>query len=470
MTTIIGVRFKAGGKMYYFDPQDTPVTAGEDVIVETTRGLEYGQCVQGNTEVPDQTVVQPLKRMVRVATDADKKTLARNKKRADEAFIICKRKIEERGLEMNLVTAECTFDMNKMLFYFTADGRVDFRELVKDLAGVFHARIELRQIGVRDEAKMLGGLGICGQPFCCKRFLDEFQPVSIKMAKTQNLSLNPTKISGSCGRLMCCLKYEQHAYEDAQSRMPKNDSFVQTPDGPGNISAVNLVRETVTVRLDNAPEAPKTYRMEELIVLRNGKGSRDGIEIPARPPRLEKEPVLDDFGMEIPEKEPTVRQFRNAPSPERMKESKKSSRGGEKNADKGADKEKAAKETVKGGEEERPAKENKTGGEKSRRSHRGGRGRRGGEKNEAQRQQPGREKSGAKAAAENRQVSSAPQQPRPLRFGTSIPFASGAASAAPAGEGKSAEHKSNHRRGRRSSRRGRGGSGGKGPDNNQTQS
>ena len=215
---------------------------------------------------------------------------------------------------MKLVDVECSFEGNKIIFFFTADGRVDFRELVKDLAGVFHARIELRQIGVRDEAKMLGGLGICGQPFCCKRFLEDFQPVSIKMAKTQNLSLNPAKISGSCGRLMCCLKYEQHAYEDAQTRMPKNDSFVQTPDGPGNISAVNLVRETVTVRLDDAPEAPKTYQVDEIIVLRSGKGGREGIDIPPRPARIEKKAALDEFGMEIVEREPFVRQFRNSPS------------------------------------------------------------------------------------------------------------------------------------------------------------
>ena len=178
------------------------------MIVETARGVEYGDCVQGNTDVPDQQVVQPLKRVVRVATEADMKTLERNKKRADEAFIICKQKIEDRGLEMNLVTAECTFDMNKLLFYFTADGRVDFRELVKDLASVFRTRIELRQIGVRDEAKMIGGLGCCGRELCCSSYLDDFHPVSINMAKDQNLSLNPAKISGVCGRLMCCLKYE----------------------------------------------------------------------------------------------------------------------------------------------------------------------------------------------------------------------------------------------------------------------
>ncbi len=183
MTTIIGVRFKSNGKMYYFDPQDTEVTAGTGVIVETARGLEYGECVQGNTDVPDQSVVQPLKRVVRVATETDMKTLERNSKRADEAFLVCKRKIEDRGLEMNLVTAECTFDMNKLLFYFTADGRVDFRELVKDLASVFRTRIELRQIGVRDEAKMIGGLGCCGRELCCSTYLDDFHPVSINMAK-----------------------------------------------------------------------------------------------------------------------------------------------------------------------------------------------------------------------------------------------------------------------------------------------
>ncbi len=229
-------------------------------------------------------------------------------------MIVCEKKIAAHKLEMKLVDVECSFDGNKIIFFFTADGRVDFRELVKDLAGVFRTRIELRQIGVRDEAKMLGGLGICGQPFCCSRFLRDFQPVSIKMAKTQNLSLNPAKISGSCGRLMCCLKYEQHAYEDAQTRMPKNDSFVQTPDGPGNISAVNLVRETVTVRLDDAPEAPKTYQVDEIIVLRSGKGGREGIDIPPRPARIEKEAALDEFGMEIVEREPFVRQFRNSPS------------------------------------------------------------------------------------------------------------------------------------------------------------
>ena len=199
------------------------------MIVETARGVEYGDCVQGNTDVPDQQVVQPLKRVVRVATETDMKTLERNKKRADEAFIICKQKIEDRGLEMNLVTAECTFDMNKLLFYFTADGRVDFRELVKDLASVFRTRIELRQIGVRDEAKMIGGLGCCGRELCCSSYLDDFHPVSINMAKDQNLSLNPAKISGVCGRLMCCLKYEHEAYAELQKVTPRQGSVVDTP-------------------------------------------------------------------------------------------------------------------------------------------------------------------------------------------------------------------------------------------------
>ena len=300
MTTIIGVRFKTGGKMYYFDPQDVQVPVGTGVIVETARGLEYGSCVQGNTEVPEQSVVQPLRRMVRIATDADRKTLERNKKRADEAFIVCKRKIEERGLEMNLVTAECTFDMNKMLFYFTADGRVDFRELVKDLAGIFRTRIELRQIGVRDEAKMIGGLGTCGRELCCCSYLDDFHPVSINMAKDQNLSLNPAKISGVCGRLMCCLKYEQNVYEDAAKRMPKAESFVQTPDGPGNVKSVDLLRETVKVSLDSAPEPLKCYHNCEVCVLRNGKGSREGIAIPERPARYVEPKEAEEFREEAP--------------------------------------------------------------------------------------------------------------------------------------------------------------------------
>ena len=274
MTEIIGVRFKSGGKQYYFDPQGQQVAPGQGVIIETSRGLEYGECAQGNTMVEDEEVVQPLRPMVRIATDKDLETVRKNHEKEKKAFTICQEKIAAHGLDMKLVEVEYNFEGNKILFFFTSEGRVDFRALVKDLASVFHARIELRQIGVRDEAKMLGGLGICGRPLCCASFLDEFQPVSIKMAKTQNLSLNPTKISGTCGRLMCCLKYEQEAYEDAVRRMPKNESFVETPEGAGNVCQVDLLRETVKVRLEDQPETLKCFHNCELRVIRNGKGKR----------------------------------------------------------------------------------------------------------------------------------------------------------------------------------------------------
>ena len=274
MVEIIGVRFKSGGKQYYFDPAGLEVQPGQGVIVETSRGLEYGECAQGNTQVEEETVVQPLRPLVRIATEEDEKTVEKNREKEAKAFQICQEKIAAHGLEMKLVEAEYSFEGNKVLFFFTAEGRVDFRALVKDLASTIHARIELRQIGVRDEAKMLGGLGICGRPFCCAQFLDEFQPVSIKMAKTQNLSLNPTKISGTCGRLMCCLKYEQEAYEDLAKHTPKQESFVETPDGAGTVSSVNLLRQQVQVRLDSAPDTPKCYHNCEICVVRNGKGKR----------------------------------------------------------------------------------------------------------------------------------------------------------------------------------------------------
>ena len=248
MAEVVSVRFRGGAKNYYFDPRGLQVEPEQYVVVETAQGLEYARCVEGRHEVPDQSVVQPLRAVVRIATENDHKAAAYNRKREKEAFGICEKKIAAHHLEMKLVNVECNFEGNKIIFFFTAEGRVDFRELVRDLASVFRARIELRQIGVRDEAKMLGGLGICGRPLCCSQFLDEFIPVSIKMAKTQNLSLNPTKISGTCGRLMCCLKYEQAAYEDAAKRVPKNDSFVDTPDGVGNVSGVDLLREQVQVR------------------------------------------------------------------------------------------------------------------------------------------------------------------------------------------------------------------------------
>ena len=301
MTTVISVRFRSGSKTYYFDPGELTIHAGDDVVVETAQGPEFAQCVKGNHEVSDDAVVKPLRSVLRIATDNDRHTAAYNRSREKEAFDICQRKILQHGLEMKLVRVECSFDGSKILFFFTADGRVDFRELVKDLAGVFRSRIELRQIGVRDEAKMLGGLGICGRPFCCASYMDEFVPVSIKMAKTQNLSLNPTKISGTCGRLMCCLKYEQNAYEDAAKRMPKVESFVQTPDGPGNVKSVDLLRETMKVSLDTAgPHAPlKCYHTCEVCVLRNGKGSRDGIEIPERPARYVEEKEDEEFAAPI---------------------------------------------------------------------------------------------------------------------------------------------------------------------------
>ena len=291
MTEVISVRFRNGCKEYYFDPKGLTVPTDTDVIVETAQGPEFARCSQGNHQVEDDAVVKPLRGLIRIATDNDRHTAAYNRGREKEAFEVCKKKIQQHKLEMKLVRVECSFDGSKILFFFTADGRVDFRELVKDLAGVFRARIELRQIGVRDEAKMIGGLGICGRPFCCSQFMDEFLPVSIKMAKTQSLSQNPTKISGTCGRLMCCLKYEQDAYEDAIKRMPKNDSFVVTPDGPGNVSDINVLKETVNVRLDERPDTPRCYHNCEVCVLRNGKGSRDGITVPKERPERYVEPV-----------------------------------------------------------------------------------------------------------------------------------------------------------------------------------
>ena len=283
MTEIISVRFRPGGKQYYFDPAGLTVAEGQSVIVETGKGLEYGVCVRRNAMVEDGAVVQPLRPVVRLANERDERQVRENRGREKEALRTCQQLVERHGLDMKLVQVEYSFDGSKILFFFTSDGRVDFRALVKDLAGVFRARIELRQIGVRDEAKMLGGLGICGRPLCCSQFLDEFIPVSIKMAKTQNLSLNPTKISGTCGRLMCCLKYEQGAYEDAVKRCPKQESFVECPDGVGTVSSVNLLREQVKVRLEDSTEQPKSYLTDEIRVVRPGKGRRpEGYEPPAK--------------------------------------------------------------------------------------------------------------------------------------------------------------------------------------------
>ena len=320
MTEVISVRFRGGCKNYYFDPKGVQVKMGDQVIVETAQGPEFATCTEGNHEVDDESIVKPLCAMLRTATENDRRTVEYNKKRENEAFDICEKKIADHGLEMKLVNVSASFDGNKIIFYFTADGRVDFRELVRDLASVFRARIELRQIGVRDEAKMIGGLGICGRPFCCSEFLDGFMPVSIKMAKTQNLSLNPTKISGTCGRLMCCLKYEQNAYEDAAKRMPKVESFVQTPDGPGNVKSVDLLRETMKVALDSAPEPLKTYHGCEVCILRNGKGSREGIEIPERPARYVEEKPEEEFVAPVITATPFYvdAQLEDAPTREKM--------------------------------------------------------------------------------------------------------------------------------------------------------
>ena len=280
MTEVISVRFRGGCKNYYFNPNGNQVKMGDQVIVETAQGPEFATCTEGNHEVEDSAIVKPLSPMLRMATDSDRRTVEQNKKRESEAFDICEKKIAAHGLEMKLVNVSASFDGNKIVFYFTADGRVDFRELVRDLAGVFRARIELRQIGVRDEAKMIGGLGICGRPFCCSQFLDGFLPVSIKMAKTQNLSLNPTKISGTCGRLMCCLKYEQEAYEDLIKTAPKMESFVDTPDGRGTVVEVNLLRQSVRVRMEDHPETIGSYKNTDIYILRSGKARKNDPPIP----------------------------------------------------------------------------------------------------------------------------------------------------------------------------------------------
>ena len=274
MTEVISIRFKNKGKIYYFDPAGQQYSEGDNVIVETSKGLEYTWCSEGNHEVDDALVIQPLMPAVRKATPEDDARYEDNKKKEAEAFAICEEKILKHGMDMKLVDVEYSFDGSKILFFFTSDGRVDFRDLVKDLASVFKTRIELRQIGVRDESRMLGGLGICGRPFCCSQFLDEFHPVSIKMAKTQGLSLNPAKISGTCGRLMCCLKYEQAAYEDLIKQAPKIDAFVDTVDGKGSIVGVNLFRGNAKVRLEDASDNTlHTYAFDDIEVL-GGKARR----------------------------------------------------------------------------------------------------------------------------------------------------------------------------------------------------
>ena len=272
MTEVITIKFRGRGKAYYFDPAGITAAPGDQLVVETSKGMELGSVLEGNHMVEDSDTVQPLRPVVRAATADDLRVAEINRSREAEAFGICKEMIRKHKLEMKLVDVECSFEGNKILFFFTADGRVDFRELVKDLAGVFRTRIELRQIGVRDEAKMLGGLGICGRPFCCHQFLDDFQPVSTKMAKTQSMSLNPVKISGTCGRLMCCLRYEQEAYEDLVKHVPKNGAFVQTEEGYGNVTLVNLLRQSVKVRLDGTGDpVVHTFPVDEIAEIPGGR-------------------------------------------------------------------------------------------------------------------------------------------------------------------------------------------------------
>ena len=452
MTEVIGVRFRGGCKEYYFDPHGIAVEPNEFVIVETAQGLEYAHCVSGNHEVEDDAVVQPLRPLVRVATENDDRTYAYNKSREKNAFEVCQKKILERGLDMKLVRVESNFDGSKIIFFFTSDGRVDFRELVRDLAGVFRARIELRQIGVRDEAKMLGGLGICGRPFCCSQFLDDFVPVSIKMAKTQNLSLNPTKISGTCGRLMCCLKYEQNAYEDAMRRCPKQDSFVATPDGLGNVSSVDILREQVLVRLDGQNEAPKRYRTCEIQVLRNGKGSRDGIEIPTTLPERYQEPQEEEPQLTVsffsnampivpPEQWSAPAEKKEADADEGEKEKRRSRRGGRGH--------RGGRGRGKGGEGGEKAAQSAEKAEKNeKRSERAPRG----EKPNGERPQRNGERRAPRANKSAAETGDAPKAPRPPR----APKAEGA------GEGgENKPRRRSHRGGR--GRRRSGGQGGEAP-------
>ena len=306
MIEVVSIKFKNRGKSYFFSPNGLQLKTGEKVIVETSKGMEIADCVRGNHNVMDESVVQPLRPVLRVATKDDLRIAQLNIEREKEAFEICQQKIAEHGLDMKLVDVECNFEGTKTMFFFTSDGRVDFRELVKDLASIFRNRIELRQIGVRDEAKMIGGIGICGRPYCCSQFLDDFQPVSTKMAKIQSLSLNPAKISGSCGRLMCCLRYEQEAYESLVKNVPKQGAYVETKDGFGTAVQVNLLRQTIKVKLDSDSDNElHTYRTNEFCTVPGGR-PKDG-EMPVstfkyvpeaeeeEEPELKWEPVYSSF-------------------------------------------------------------------------------------------------------------------------------------------------------------------------------
>jgi len=396
MTEVIGVRFKKVGKVYYFDPCGLRLKTDDAVIVETARGLEYGEVSLPNTKVEDDKIVQPLKKVVRPATEADRKTMEQNLQFEKDAFKTCEEKIAKHKLEMKLVSVEYTFDRSKILFYFSADGRVDFRELVKDLAGVFRTRIELRQIGVRDEAKMIGGLGICGRPLCCSAFLESFQPVSINMAKDQGLSLNPTKISGTCGRLMCCLKYENDAYQDLIRNTPPNESLVDTPYGRGTVLDTSLLRGTCRVRMLSNPDAPVTVPCDQCTVLRRGRDKGEPLpDLPAPPPAKPlpgREVHLVDSVEQPAEEKPQGEhkvQRRND-RPRRNDRDKARPQGEQKPKTDKPQKDKPKKDKPQGepkpAEDQKPARE---GGEQhKRRSHRGGRrNHRGGGKGQGDRAQ-----------------------------------------------------------------------------------
>ena len=369
---VVDIQFRPGQKIYFFDPDGASFVPGDHVIMDTARGAEYGICAGGNHAISAKEVVAPLRKILRKATEQDEKINAENRSRERRAFEVCMQKIQHHGLDMQLVSAECAFDGSKILFYFTADERVDFRELDKDLAGVFHTRIELRQIGVRDKAKMVGGLGICGRPFCCASFLDDFQPVSIKMAKTQNLSLNPTKISGTCGRLMCCLKYEQDTYESLIRSSPKVESFVDTPEGRGTVVESEILRQRVKVQMENDPNTVSVFSNEDIAVLRSGKARKNDPPIPPdlapisgsgmRPakPKEEEAPVLESIRFRYStetiadEAVPTA----SAPQPEQEQRTSRSrrrrgGRGENRDAQPAAEEQQAQRT---GQEEQRPSK------------------------------------------------------------------------------------------------------------------
>ena len=354
---VVSIKFKNRGKCYYFSPNGMTVRTGEKVIVETSKGLEIADCTHGNHNVMDTAVVQPLRCVQRIATKDDLRIAQLNVQREKEAFEICQEKIAKHGLDMKLVDVECNFEGTKTMFFFTSDGRVDFRELVKDLASVFRNRIELRQIGVRDEAKMIGGIGICGRPYCCSQFLDDFQPVSTKMAKVQSLSLNPTKISGSCGRLMCCLRYEQDAYEDLIKKVPKQGAFVETKDGFGTAVQVNLLRQTVKVRLDeDSDDSLHLYKANELCAVPGGR-PRDGEKpvstfqyVPEPEPEAE-EPEPNPWMIEPQYNDPTLLETTEMPAEEPHHSNRR--RRGKKPAESGAETQTEVKDSPK--KEPRPA-------------------------------------------------------------------------------------------------------------------